>query len=149
MRWLWSVVPAVVLLNGVLAQESLTDRLPSCATKCFEATLPTTSCTSDDIGCLCTDPKFFTTAAGCNALNCTVVETLSATNETRAACGIPIRSQQTTMIAVTAAFGALAVVMVSLRLVDRGISTAAKLGWDDLLIGLAGVSEGLEGALCR
>ena len=45
------------------------------------------------------------------------------------------------MIAVTAAFGALAVVMVALRLIDRGISTAAKLGWDDLLIGLAGVGE--------
>jgi hypothetical protein len=44
------------------------------------------------------------------------------------------------MIGVTAAFGALAVAMVALRLIYRGLSTSAQLGADDLLIGLSGVS---------
>ncbi|KAF2260003.1 hypothetical protein CC78DRAFT_40896 [Lojkania enalia] len=45
------------------------------------------------------------------------------------------------MIGVTASFGALAVVMVIARLADRGLSTSAKLGWDDLLIGLSGIAS--------
>lgn len=45
------------------------------------------------------------------------------------------------MIGVTASIGALAIVMVIVRLIDRGISANAKLGWDDLLIGLAGVRK--------
>jgi hypothetical protein len=43
------------------------------------------------------------------------------------------------MIGVTASFGALAFLMVVLRLVDRTISQQAQLGWDDLLIGLSGL----------
>ena len=45
------------------------------------------------------------------------------------------------MIAVTTSIGALAVTMVILRLTDRFFSANAKLGLDDLLIGLAGVSH--------
>jgi len=45
------------------------------------------------------------------------------------------------MIAVTASIGALAVLMVVLRLTDRFFSAKAKLGLDDLLIGLSGVSH--------
>lgn len=70
-----------------------------------------------------------------------MVASFSATNETYTACGIPIRDASGTMIAVTASIGALAVLMVILRLTDRFLSTQAKLGMDDLLIGLAGVSN--------
>jgi hypothetical protein len=80
-------------------------------------------------------------AAACNAANCTVVEVLKATNETYAACGLPIRDQSATLIGVTASFGFLALAMVILRLADRAISAQAQLGWDDLLIGLSGVSD--------
>jgi hypothetical protein len=80
-------------------------------------------------------------AAACNAANCTVVEMLQATNETYAACGLPIRDQSATLIGVTASVGFLALAMVILRLADRAISAQAQLGWDDLLIGLSGVSE--------
>lgn len=38
----------------------------------------------------------------------------------------------------------MALLMVILRLLDRGASGQAKLGWDDLLIGLAGVSSILQ-----
>jgi hypothetical protein len=82
-------------------------------------------------------------AAACNAANCTVVEVLQATNETFAACGVPIRDQTATLIGVTASFGFLALTMVMLRLADRAISAQAQLGWDDLLIGLSGVRVGL------
>jgi hypothetical protein len=80
-----------------------------------------------------------TAAAACNSANCTVVEVLHATNQTYAACGIPIRDQSATLLAVTASIGSLALLMVILRIADRAISAQAQLGWDDLLIGLSGV----------
>jgi len=43
------------------------------------------------------------------------------------------------MVAMTASFGGLALIMVIMRLIDRAVSAQAKLGWDDALIGLAGV----------
>jgi len=55
------------------------------------------------------------------------------------ACGVPVRDQTNVLIGTTASFGAMALLMVITRLLDRGISAKAKLGWDDLLIGLAGV----------
>ena len=90
---------------------------------------------------MCANTTFQTAFANCNAENCTVTASLSATNETYAACGIPIRDESETMIAVTTSIGALAVTMVMLRLTDRFFSANAKLGLDDLLIGLAGVSH--------
>jgi hypothetical protein len=69
---------------------------------------------------------------------------LQATNQTYAACGVPIRDQTATLMGVTASIGSLALLMVILRLADRAISAHAQLGWDDLLIGLSGVSNSLE-----
>lgn len=80
------------------------------------------------------------TFAACNAGNCSVISMLQATNETYAACGIPIRDRTKTLIGPVASIGALAVLMVAMRLLDRAISAQAQLGWDDLLIGLSGVS---------
>lgn len=65
---------------------------------------------------------------------------LQATNETYAACGIPTRDQTGTLIGPVASVGALALLMVLIRLVDRFVSAQAQLGWDDFLIGLSGVS---------
>lgn len=81
-----------------------------------------------------------TTFAACNAGKCSVVSMLQATNETYAACGIPVRDRTRTLIGPVASIGALALVMVAMRLIDRAISAQARLGWDDLLIGLSGVS---------
>jgi hypothetical protein len=79
------------------------------------------------------------TAAACNAANCTVIEMLQATNETYVVCGVPTRNQSSTLMGVVASLGALALVMVIMRLVDRAMSSVTQLGWDDLLIGLSGV----------
>jgi hypothetical protein len=79
-------------------------------------------------------------AAACNAGNCTVVEMLNAANQTYAACGVPVRDKTKLLIGPVASIGSLALLMVALRLVDRAISAQAQLGWDDLLIGLSGVS---------
>lgn len=82
----------------------------------------------------------------CNAGSCSVVSMLQATNETYAACGIPIRDQTRTLIGPVASIGALALLMVVMRLVDRATSAQAQLGWDDLLIGLSGVSTATNAA---
>lgn len=144
-----------VLTQGILAQQEFLAKLPNCAvgfrytshtfdtndlqSKCVLATVPSSKCSPSDFECLCADTEFMNTAAACNANNCTVVEVLQATNETFAACGIPIRDQSATLLGVTASIGGLALLMVILRLADRGISAQAQLGWDDLLIGLSGV----------
>lgn len=91
------------------------------------------------MNCLCADAHFMAAAGACNAANCTVVEVLRSTNETFAACGIPVRDQTATLMGMTASFGSLALLMVAMRLADRAISAQAELGWDDLLIGLSGV----------
>ena len=107
------------------------------------------------MACLCLDQVFHGTLAGCYATNCTVIESLgtfipasssnyytdtkiASVNETRAACGIPVRDKTDTLIGVVACFGGLALVMVAARIIDRAVSLQAQLGWDDLLIGLAG-----------
>ena len=87
-------------------------------------------------------------AAACNSANCTVVEVLKAANETYAACGIPIRDQSATLMGVTASIGSLAMLMVTLRLVDRTVSSQAQLGLDDLLIGLSAVSRRSQVTFC-
>ncbi|KAJ4407245.1 hypothetical protein N0V91_004128 [Didymella pomorum] len=43
------------------------------------------------------------------------------------------------LIGPVASIGVLALLMVSMRLIDRFVSAQAQLGWDDLLIGLSGV----------
>jgi hypothetical protein len=132
---------------------------------CFKAALLITTCSSNDISCLCSDAHFFTAVTACNAGNCTVVETLS--NHTalvvtdhkhiehdltllhreheRNLCGVwrSVRNQTDVLTGTTASFGAMALLMVIMRLLDRGISAQAKLGWDDLLIGLAGYETSL------
>jgi hypothetical protein len=148
----------IFLLQGAFSQDALLSRLPSCAVslqtlqkrsvtpnndpdqaRCFEATVSSSSCSSNNISCLCSDVAFRTTAATCNAANCTVIASLSAINETNAACGIPVRDESGTMIGVTASVGALALLMVIMRLVDRSCSAQTRLGWDDLLIAISGV----------
>jgi hypothetical protein len=170
MKVLAIVAACVAIFQTVSAQNVLLGQLPSCAVsphtihgslyhdldvnqdgqaQCFEATISLSSCSPNDISCLCTDVAFQNAAAACNAANCTVVAMLSATNETYAACGIPIRDKSQTMIAVTASIGALAFLMVVMRLVDRAFSSQARLGWDDLLIGLSGVSSERVLRFCR
>ncbi|CAI6334002.1 unnamed protein product [Periconia digitata] len=138
---LLSILTSLALLHGAFAQEELLQRLPLCANECLEATLPLSKCRADDLACLCTDTDFMGAAQLCNAGNCTVVETMSATNTTLAACGVPIKNKTGEMVGVTASFGALAVVMVAFRLIHRAASSKAQLGLDDLLIGLAGIAS--------
>lgn len=101
-------------------------------------TLPTTKCSPTDFPCLCADTQFMGAAAACNAASCTMVEVLRATNETYAACGVESRDQSSKLIGIVAATATPALLMVILRLLDRGRERI--LGYDDLLIGLAGVS---------
>lgn len=48
------------------------------------------------------------------------------------------------MVGATASVGGLAIIMVILRLAHRSISHNATLGWDDLLIGLSGLSSVIQ-----
>lgn len=93
MKLLRVIVPWTTLLSTSLAQQDFLSQLPSCAVRlcfrsakrktnvvikvqCLEAALPTTTCSPTDLTCLCLDTPFLDTVAACNAVNCTVVETL-------------------------------------------------------------------------
>ncbi|KAL1797317.1 hypothetical protein ACET3X_003923 [Alternaria dauci] len=141
MKFIYHFTVFTIFVLQVVAQDEFLRNLPACAAKCFEALVPSSSCAPGDLHCLCNNNAFQSTFFGCNAANCTVVMSLSVTNETYAACGVPIRDASETMIAVTASIGALAVLMVILRLTDRFLSTQTKLGLDDLLIGLSGLAS--------
>ncbi|KAJ4296418.1 hypothetical protein N0V90_006463 [Kalmusia sp. IMI 367209] len=136
-----SVLSFTGFLTGAFAQQDFLDRLPKCAVQCLAATLPTTACSSSDFSCLCADVNFMTAAGTCNAANCSVVDLLQSTNETYAACGVPVRDQSDTLTGVVASIGSLALLMVALRIADRAISAHAELGLDDLLIGLSGIAS--------
>ncbi|KFY28609.1 hypothetical protein V493_02837, partial [Pseudogymnoascus sp. VKM F-4281 (FW-2241)] len=141
MKLLSVLIPWTIVLQTCLAQQDLLAQLPQCAVKCFAAALPTTACSYTDIGCLCLDTPFINTVAACNAGNCTVIENLQSTNQTYAACGVPIRSKGSMVVATVVAFGSISWSMVILRLIDRAFSVQTKLGWDDYLVGLAGLSS--------
>jgi hypothetical protein len=81
------------------------------------------------------------TVAGCNAQSCSVVEVLSATNATYAACGLPTGDQSHTLRGISLSFGSAATFMIAVRLVYRALSSKVQLGWDDLLIAVSGVSH--------
>ncbi|KAF3031821.1 hypothetical protein E8E12_002329 [Didymella heteroderae] len=116
------VVLALTLLSGqVVAQQEFLSRLPECAVWCFSSNTPQ-SCSADDFSCLCADTTFMTTVTTCNA-----------------ACDIPVRDKTKILIGPVASIGALALLMVSMRLIDRFVSAQSQLGWDDLLIWLSGV----------
>lgn len=86
--------------------------------RCLEATFHTTICSYNDLNCLCADVNFMTASGACNAANSSVVAMLQSTNETYAACGIPVRDRTDTLMGVAASIGSLALLMVVLRLVD-------------------------------
>ncbi|KAJ8115896.1 hypothetical protein OPT61_g2565 [Boeremia exigua] len=136
-----SVFAVLALLSRpVLSQQGFLNSLPDCAARCFSVETAQ-SCSMDDFACLCSDTSFMTAFAACNAASCSVVSTLQATNETYAVCGIPIRDQTKTLMGPVASIGALALLMVAMRLIDRAVSAKVYLGWDDLLIGLSGLAS--------
>jgi hypothetical protein len=136
------------MLTSAVTIHNETQTDPECQLQCLKATLPKTNCSSSDVNCLCADANFMAAAGACNAANCTVVEMLRSTNETYAACGIPVRDQSATLMGVVASFGGLALLMVALRVADRSISAHAELGWDDFLIGLSGVCNYVLALAC-
>jgi hypothetical protein len=70
-----------------------------------------------------------------------MVEVLSATNATYAACGLPVNSQSGTLRGIGYSFGIAATIFIAIRLLYRGLSSKVQLGWDDALIAVSGVSS--------
>lgn len=137
-------------------QQQSPPSLPSCALTCLTLSLPHTPCPPTNQTCLCTDAPFTAHYTTCLQTTCSVVDLLSATNSTYAACGIPTRDQSATLTGVIASFGALALIMIIARLVDRGFVAVVgggrgslgevglglgRLGWDDAFIAVSGVSS--------
>ncbi|KIX01296.1 uncharacterized protein Z518_09021 [Rhinocladiella mackenziei CBS 650.93] len=127
------------LVGASVGQNSLLDQLPRCAVQCFNQAISTSSCSPSDIACLCGDTQFMHAAAACEAVDCTVKETLTSTNATLAACGVPPNDASTTVMAIPAAFGSLAILMVVLRIADRLWDNKITLSWEDYFVVIATV----------
>ncbi|KAI0427567.1 hypothetical protein F5Y09DRAFT_315832 [Xylaria sp. FL1042] len=130
-----------VLFGLSFGQSDLLRSLPSCAAECFEQTFPNSSCASPDLACLCKDAAFLGAVQKCEATSCTVKETLTSTNATLSACGVPKGDVSTTVLAIPASFGSLAILLYLLRIFDRAYLMNLALGWDDYLL-TAGVILG-------
>ncbi|KAI0418964.1 hypothetical protein F5X98DRAFT_336817 [Xylaria grammica] len=130
-----------ILLGSSLGQSDLVRSLPSCAAQCFEETLSRSSCASSDLACLCGDAVFLGAVQKCEATSCTVKETLTSTNATLAACGVPRGDVSNTVLAIPASFGSLAILLYLSRIFDRVYLMKLALGWDDYLL-TAGVILG-------
>ncbi|KAL5405560.1 hypothetical protein PMIN03_008355 [Paraphaeosphaeria minitans] len=144
-----AVVALFALAMGVCAQSGLLGQLPGCAVECFNASVSVRSCdlgsdTPEALDCLCSDVNFQTAFSTCVSSTCTVIESLQSTNASKSACEIPVRDNTAVMIGMTASFGSVAIVMVIMRLVSRGLSRDRTLGWDDLLIGVSGLCSFLQ-----
>lgn len=153
-----SFLSSFLLMGSISAQQDFLAGLPDCAVselrvsylhgnlpelpqlQCLTINLSGTACQPTDIACLCSDQAFFATVAACNAQDCSVVEVLSATNATYAACGLPIGDQSKTLRGISLSFGIAATLMIIMRLAYRTFSSKVRLGWDDLLIAMSGVS---------
>ncbi|KAK5630395.1 hypothetical protein RRF57_006110 [Xylaria bambusicola] len=129
------------LFGSCFAQTQLIPSLPSCAAECFDATLPSSTCSSSDLSCLCGDAAFLGAVQKCGALSCTTKETLTSTNVTLSVCGVPRGDVSTTVLAIPASFGSLAILLFLLRIFDRVYLMKLALGWDDYLL-TAGVVLG-------
>ncbi|KAH7139806.1 hypothetical protein B0J13DRAFT_478123 [Dactylonectria estremocensis] len=148
MRWYTAFFVFALLLSSSKAQGDLMSSLPECAVQCFEQSVSTSSCSPSDIPCLCLDTAFQGATQGCQALNCTVKEILTSTNATLAACGVPPGNQSPTIIAIPAAFGSLAILMVIVRIFGRMWITKIDLDWDDYLIVAAMVFASVLNFVC-
>lgn len=159
MMKLMDVTSSLLLVRSTSAQQDFLAGLPNCAVsdlyvscfrgnlpeplqlRCLTTNLPVTTCQPTDLACLCVDQNFLATVAGCNNQFCSVVEVLSATNATYAACGFPIGDQSHALRGISLSFGIAATIMIATRLVYRTFSSKVQLGWDDLLIAVSGVSN--------
>ncbi|KAH7308649.1 hypothetical protein B0I35DRAFT_99408 [Stachybotrys elegans] len=69
----------VLLAGSVFGQDDLMAALPACAVDCFAQTITASTCADPtDFACLCIDQPFMLAMQGCQAVNCTIKETLSA-----------------------------------------------------------------------
>ncbi|KAI0912559.1 hypothetical protein F4823DRAFT_581124 [Ustulina deusta] len=148
MRVVHALCVITVLFGSSFGQSDLLRSLPSCAADCFEETLPSSSCASSDLACLCGDVAFLGAVQECEATSCTVKEILSSTNATLSACGVPGGDVSTTIIAIPASFGSLAILLFLLRIFDRVYLMKISLGWDDYLLSVGVILGAVLNFVC-
>ncbi|KAF9893352.1 hypothetical protein FE257_011784 [Aspergillus nanangensis] len=123
-------------MNSTVPEEFLID-LPACAAKCVTTTLlHATPCSVTQQKCICTNKPLLTDAIGCFSLQCPPKLSLSSTNITRAACGMPEKSETDLAPALAGSLGTLALIMVILRWSQR-MFMKKSLGRDDGLLLMA------------
>ncbi|KAI0400731.1 hypothetical protein F4802DRAFT_609916 [Xylaria palmicola] len=142
MRVLHILCALAPLLGHTLGQGGFLSSLPDCAARCVEALIPSSPCASpEDLACLCRDAALLGAIRKCEVTSCTVKETLTSTNATLSACGVPNGDVSPIVIAIPASFGSLAILLYLLRIFDRVYVMKLAPGWDDYLL-TAGVVLG-------
>ncbi|KAG8420083.1 hypothetical protein J3459_011395 [Metarhizium acridum] len=131
---------------------SITARLPSCAIPCIASAVANSTCSPDDIACLCADETVNEEGAICVKARCSFSDGLSTKNATQTACHAPVRDRAAEYNSTYIALGVVAIFITTTRLVFKQFfHPARELGSEDwailgtLVICIAGLAIALGG----
>ncbi|KAH8651299.1 hypothetical protein BX600DRAFT_473351 [Xylariales sp. PMI_506] len=114
--------------------EELLGELPTCAYLCLKSALASSSCSSTDVECQCTDATFLGISAECIAVSCTIQQSLVAKNVSETMCGAPVRDKSVEYVIITYVLVAISGVVVLARLSYNQFVSSNGLGADDWFI---------------
>ncbi|KAF2502651.1 hypothetical protein BU16DRAFT_554699 [Lophium mytilinum] len=113
---------------------SATKALPDCAIKCLVSAISVSSCAVTDVACIAHDQALELKVQGCVKEACTIKEALVTKNFTSSAFGAPIRDRTKDVSITGVTGGALALVVVGLRVIARLPCLGGQWGNDDWAI---------------
>ncbi|KAK9441801.1 Extracellular membrane protein, CFEM domain protein [Metarhizium brunneum] len=110
-------------------------KLPPCAIPCIASAVANSTCSPDDIPCLCADKTANEEGTTCVEARCSFSDGLSTKNATQTACQAPIRDRSAEFNNTVIALGVIAIFITATRLAFKQFVHPAKaLGADDWAI---------------
>ncbi|KAK2047222.1 integral membrane protein [Colletotrichum somersetense] len=104
--------------------------IPSCAINCMLQSLPESNCSALDQACLCADTKLATAVEPCIRSQCSIKESLAATNASYSECGITLRDKSARIRWTGSVVTGLAILFKAMRLAAK-IAKLSVWGADD------------------
>ncbi|KAH7067851.1 hypothetical protein FB567DRAFT_457821 [Paraphoma chrysanthemicola] len=113
----WDFLTAGCAVFSTITPVAFAQTMPQCAVICLQNALRAQSaCGPTETACICSSSSLLVDVQGCVQSSCTVVEGLTAQNLTQTLCGAPVRDISHIPPIVTATSGAIALLMIVLRM---------------------------------
>ncbi|BCR90981.1 CFEM domain-containing protein [Aspergillus chevalieri] len=149
MRLYWHCMVVFSLACLVMPMiASALEIIPQCAVNCEQQLTNTTSCSTTDTACLCTDPTYETNLSSCTMANCSMKEALTTKYIISRKCDLPIPREYPEADPATIIPFILATILFVIRMTAKFLRLGGGWGPDDYTIiiayGLAVVSFALN-----